>query len=377
MSFNKKFFTTGGIVASSAAAAITGTDHFSPVTYTGNAGTQSISSLDFQPDFVWIKSRDNANFEHAIFDSVRGAGTSKVLSSNTTNAEGWTIAAPMTSFDSNGFTVEPRSDGNVNNLVNKSGEDLVAWCWKAAGAPTATNTAGAGNVPTAGSVKIDGADSTTALAGTIAAKSISANTASGFSIVSYTGTLSSAGNISVGHGLSSAPELIISKRTDSTGNWRIRPFFLNNNPYDYLEFDTGVLAQFNASDGTMSLPTSTTFDNSWNSALGGAGDVIAYCFHSVDGYQKVGSYTGTGATPQTINVGFAPRWVMIKNVDGSSESWRIYDTVRGDDTILKANTSDAESVQSSFEFETNGFTLTDNRSDTNQSGSTHIYLAIA
>ena len=24
--------------------------------------------LDFAPDFVWIKSRDNANFEHAIFD---------------------------------------------------------------------------------------------------------------------------------------------------------------------------------------------------------------------------------------------------------------------------------------------------------------------
>ena len=91
-------------------------------TYGGVPTDLGFVGLQFQPDLVWIKSRDNGNFEHAIFDSVRGAGTSKVLSSNTTNAEGWTIAAPMTSFNSNGFTVEPRSDGNVNNLVNKSGE---------------------------------------------------------------------------------------------------------------------------------------------------------------------------------------------------------------------------------------------------------------
>ena len=53
-------------------------------------------------------------------------------------------------------------------------------------APTATNSAGVGAVPTAGSVKIDGANKTDALAGTLAADKITANTKSGFSVVTYT-----------------------------------------------------------------------------------------------------------------------------------------------------------------------------------------------
>ena len=57
---------------------------------------------------------------------------------------------------------------------------------KPGGAPTATNSAGHSNVPTAGSVIIDGVASTSSLAGTIAATKISANTKAGFSIVTYT-----------------------------------------------------------------------------------------------------------------------------------------------------------------------------------------------
>ena len=46
MGFNKKFFTTGGIVASSAAptpAAFDPLQNFETVTYTGNGGTQKIT----------------------------------------------------------------------------------------------------------------------------------------------------------------------------------------------------------------------------------------------------------------------------------------------------------------------------------------------
>ena len=71
MSFNKKFFTTGGIVAASPSAApITGTDHFSPVTYEGSGSTKSISSLDFPPDFVWFKRRTGSPQANNLFDSV-------------------------------------------------------------------------------------------------------------------------------------------------------------------------------------------------------------------------------------------------------------------------------------------------------------------
>ena len=62
-------------------------------------------------------------------------------------------------------------------------DHYVAWCWEGGGTPTATNSAGAGATPTAGSVKIDGSNLGSALAGTIPATKISANTARGFSIV--------------------------------------------------------------------------------------------------------------------------------------------------------------------------------------------------
>jgi hypothetical protein len=314
--------------------------------YDGTPTNVSFVGTSFEPDFVWIKNRDAAQ-QHGLFDSVRGAD--KWLHSETNQAEQtYGGGYGITSFDSNGFTI-----GN-GTAINATNESIVAWCWKAGG--TAVSN-------TDGSVT----------------SSVSANQGAGFSIVKYTGTLTSAGTISVGHGLSSAPELIISKRTDSTGNWRIRPFFLNNNPYDYLEFDTGALAQFNASDGTMSLPTSTTFDNSWNSALGGAGDVIAYCFHSVDGYQKVGSYSGTGASGNVVTTGFQPRFVMMKAYSTTSD-WFIIDSTRSTSdprvaNLRPNNTNTEANASSGLNFTSTGFTFTG--AAFNDSGVDWIYLAIA
>ena len=59
--------------------------YFDIATYTGTqvAGT-NIKVLNFQPDFVWIKERNNAT-NHALFDSVRGV--QKFLRSNDTSAE--------------------------------------------------------------------------------------------------------------------------------------------------------------------------------------------------------------------------------------------------------------------------------------------------
>ena len=47
--------------------------YFNVVTYTGNGSTQSITGVGFQPDLVWIKSR-NASGDHVITDSSRGTG---------------------------------------------------------------------------------------------------------------------------------------------------------------------------------------------------------------------------------------------------------------------------------------------------------------
>jgi hypothetical protein len=99
----------------------TGSYGMDVVTYTGNSSTQSISSLAFQPDLIWIKNLDDTD-EHMLFDTTRGVLNR--LNSSTTNNES-SQANTLTAFGSNGFTLG--SDGQVN----QSSQDYVAWCWQA------------------------------------------------------------------------------------------------------------------------------------------------------------------------------------------------------------------------------------------------------
>jgi hypothetical protein len=139
------------------------TDYFNTKLYTGNGGTQSITGLDFQPDWVWIKSRTEG-YGHSLFDSVRGA--TKALQSEGADAE-YTFSTGLTAFNSDGFTL------GSGTVVNNNSQNHVSWNWKAGGTAS-SNT--------------DGSITST----------VSASTTSGFSIVSYTGTGS---NATIGHGL--------------------------------------------------------------------------------------------------------------------------------------------------------------------------------
>ena len=146
---------------------------------------------------------------HALFDTARGV--TRRISTDGSPPSNELVRDEVTSFDSDGFTL------GTSTVVNENGNKVAGWCWKAGGAPTATNSAGVGAVPTAGSVKIDGANKTDALAGTLAADKITANTKSGFSVVTYTGEGNGAKTIA--HGLNSIPEMIwIKNRTDAE-NW--------------------------------------------------------------------------------------------------------------------------------------------------------------
>ena len=118
--------------------------------------------------------------------------------------------------------------------------------------------------------------------------------------------------------------------------------------------------------------------------------MLMYCFHSVDGYSKVGSYIGTGTTLQTIVTGFRPRFVLIKNTtDGNV--WTMGDSARNPnnpiDKALFPNLANAEytypGTPNGISFVSNGFTLNTNQPEFNQSSGgnnnpgTYIYLAIA
>lgn len=322
-------------------------ENFNTVLYTGNGATQSITGVGFQPDFVWIKDR-TGSFGHRLIDSTTGAD--KYLESNSTSAQQGAGGAGLTSFDSDGFSL---GSGNAHNA---NGNDFVAWCWKLNGGTTSSNT--------------DGTITST----------VQANTRAGFSIVSYTGTFSAA---TVGHGLSSAPELVIVKNTDSTTNWWTWTKDLGGgDKYLKLNGSDAVATATSIWDGTV--PTSTVFSVANDSGSNGSGnEIIAYCFHSVSGYSKIGSYTGTGGTGNIVETGFEPAFVMTKKTSGTSH-WAMFDNKRNTSNprinFLRANLADAEQTDPTnyaIDFFSNGFQWNGNGNDGNINGETYIYIAFA
>ena len=108
--------------------------------------------------------------------------------------------------------------------------------------------------------------------------------------------------------------------------------------------------------------------------------MIAYCFHSVEGYSKVGSYEGNGDLDGTfVYTGFSPAFVMTKSVDSTSD-WQMFDNKRigynVDNYELEANDSAAEDTSTEFiDIVSNGFK---NRDTTDPNvAETYIYLAFA
>jgi len=334
--------------------------------YSGTPTDIGYTGMEFAPDFVWIKERSGSEW-HNLFNSV--SGSNKNLYSNEASSEA-TSSTKLTSFNTNGFSL-----GSDNN-VNKASSTYVAWNWKSGGAPTTTNSAGAGNVPTAGSVKIDGADSTTALAGTIAATSISANTDSGFSVVKWTMSLPLSGTKTIGHGLSSEPEIIIYKNLDNTSQWQVYTKPTGVGGVMFLNLTNSFTAGANKFPSVGNTTFTIGQDFLQYPAVYG-GNNIAYCFNSVDGYSKIGSYVGTGVAGNSIVTGFRPLFVMIKSTT-TSQPWMMYDSLRSGKNYLEANSDYSEGTTSSdlVTFISNGFSVANSNSE-NQSGQTYIFLAIA
>jgi hypothetical protein len=129
-------------------------------------------------------------------------------------------------------------------------------------------------------------------------------------------------------------------------------------------------------------PTSSVFSISSYDWVNNTGDgFIAYAFHSVDGYSKVGSYTGNGSADGTfVHCGFKPAWVMIKQSSASGQGWYLFDNQRNEynveDKYLRADSSAGEGTFASLDLLSNGFKLRNTDTSSN-SASTYIYLAFA
>ena len=325
-------------------------EHFNVVLYNGTSATHAITGVGFKPDLVWIKDRGNAE-SHIWNDSTRGAGND--LSSNSINAQA-NRPTGFVSFDSDGFTLGADSGGVVND---SSRGPYVAWCWKAGGGTTSSNT--------------DGTITST----------VQVNSKAGFSIVNYQGAGGSSST--VGHGLSAAPEMMIIKSTSNAGTsytWGV--YHTGIGPTKYLELNYNNAAATASTPWNNTAPTSTIFNlGSWSAVNGSGVDYIAYCFHSVAGYSSFGTYTGTGSAGNAQNLGFEPAFVLIKRTD-SAGAWSLYDNKRSPsnprDKKLVPNSDAAENNAGTtyqLNFLTNGFEFLGGGSDLNANGGNFIYIA--
>ena len=326
--------------------------HFYSYAFTKSSGTGSETfdgNSDLQPDFLWVKSRTNAD-AHELWDSTRGVNST--LFSHNTEAED-TSANRIVSFDTDGFTW-----GNAGNL-NAAG-DFVSWAWKANGGTTSSNT--------------DGSLTST----------LQANTTAGFSIAKYTtGSIvaGSGGYFSVGHGLGVTPDMVITKRLSGTSSWWSWHQDLSNDTTSYLALNT-TAAEGNVGDMWGNGMTSSVFGGGAGSHYSSS-DYIAYCFASKQGFSKFGKYTGNGnADGPFAYTGFKPSFVVVRRTD-SSNNWFMYDVKRNgyNESQLphvKANQADAEAQSNNFiDILSNGFKIRGGLNGINGSGGTYIFMAFA
>ena len=258
------------------------TDYFDIKLYTGTGSTLNITGLDFQPDWNWTKNRSTAGgYSHNLCDVIRG--TTKYIKSNGNGAE-QTGSDRITSFNSDGYTLGT----DANQEHNYSGHTYVSWNWLAGGSASSNSN---------GSIT----------------SSVSANTTAGFSIVKWTGNVTA--GATVGHGLGSAPKVVITKRYDGgTNNWVVGHGAIGFTKVIYLNTTAGSASDSGSWNNTA--PSSTVFTVGSNNESNGNGyEFISYCFAEKKGYSKFGSYTGNGNADGTfVYTGFKPAWLLVKKV---------------------------------------------------------------
>ena len=296
----------------------------------GTSANANVTSLAFQPDFVWIKARDKT-FSHNLFDSSRGG--SKGLYSDQTATE-YTDGNTLISFTSSGYFLG--DDENFKG-TNVTGYSYVDWAWKKGATP-------------------------------------------GFDIVTFNGT-AAAQNVS--HSLGVAPSMMIVKnRTGLSRQWSVYHSSISNSATGGIYLN--LTNAWNA-DSTLFnsiAPTSTQFSvGTYYSASGET--LLAYLFAEVAGFSRFGSYTGNLSTNGPfVWCGFRPRWVMIKRRD-STGNWVILNTSMNPTNVadleLSADTTLTENgnAANDLDFLSNGFKLRNTNAAYNASGGDYIFAAFA
>ena len=317
---------------------------FTPKLYTGNGGTTTVTGIPFEPDMTWIKNRSAAG-DHEIYDKTRGA-TYRIYPNATAAQDA--LAQGLQAWTSDGFRV-----GN-NTAINGNGNGIVSWNWKMNGAGSSNTNGSINTIKT------------------------SANTTSGCSISTFTGTGS---NATVGHGLGVAPKMVIIKSITAGEDWTVYHSALGGTKYVILN-STGAqgtnVGAFNNTAPTNSVFTVGTF----GATNGNSQTLVAYSFAEIKGFSKIGKFAGNGnANGGFIYCGFKPSFFMIKEIQSASD-WHIsFNNVAAQQNPIKGllypNSTGADSNTASVDFNSNGVKIRTSGGGQNENNKAYLHMALA
>ena len=300
-------------------------NYFEAVTYSGNGSTQSISSLNFQPDMVWIKNRDQSD-AWCVQDDINGVGKTKQMNSASAYAS---ESNCITSFNSDGFSL-----GN-NHKVNASGENYVAYCFKE-------------------------------------------SQEAGLDMFSYTGV--GDGTAPFSHNLGETPKMVWIFLVSGSATDTMVYMDVPDMGYSYGIFPSLSNARQATSYVAATSSSSITVGSSANATGRG---YFAMLWAEREGFSKYGQYTGNGNTDGPfIYTGFRPRFLWIKNINSAS-NWQARDTARKTfnvhDTTINFDSTTTETTNSNHNMDilSNGFKLRTTLADYNENGSEFIFAAWA
>ena len=320
------FSSTRAMMGAAGGGAVVPSSYLDALLYAGTDSSNARTGAGDQPDLVWIKARDGID-AHVIIDDVRGI--SNYLSSNSTNGE-LAIGSAFTSIDSDGFTVATNS-----GRTNDSNKDYVGWCLK--------------------------------------------KDPDMFDIVTYSGNGS---NQTIAHSLNTAAEMYIVKRTDTSGEkWFVYHKDLNGGttPEDYnLKLNLSSAEANSSTTWNSTAPTSSVFSvGQAGETNSSGGTYVAYLFTSFAGACKVGVYTGTGSSGNSVSTGFRPRFIMLKGVGG--QDWQIWDSQRGNTSLIDPSSISTENTSASNEIvdSASGFTVNGWSGNINSSSVDYVYVAFS
>ena len=312
-------------------------DVFSTYLYTGNGSTQTITNgidLAGKGGLVWLKAR-NYTQSHGLFDTARGENPYV----DTDLASGQFNGGNGVVYNSTGFTNKATS--YFGGSGDGTGKNYVSWTFR--------------------------------------------KQPKFFDVVTYTGN---GANRTIAHSLGSVPGCIIVKRTDTTGDWQVYHQSLANT--EYMVLNSIAAKATGATRWNSTTPTSTVFSLGTDASVNASGGTyVAYLFaHNAGGFGATGtdnviscgSLTApTSGNTTSVNLGYEPQWILVKDVTSGGAYWVTVDNMRGasvtSNAYLYPNTSGAEGVYgTSYITPTaTGFTM---KSDFYTGGNSVIYIAI-